>query len=185
MLKWKILEEEDVSPSTQWYPVKRHTVQLANGHIVDDYYVSDFGAVAMVLPLTVENNIVLVKQYKHGIRDFCIELPAGFKQKGKSVQESAIAELEEETGILTNLENLEYIGKVCHTPTKTNHQVTGYLARNLSFNSVQNFDETEEIEVIVKTPKEVLAMVRSGEIWVSDSVCMILLAQLKFPAIFK
>ncbi|MFD2147224.1 hypothetical protein [Mucilaginibacter antarcticus] len=35
--KWTVLSEEDVSPSP-WFPVIKHTVQLANGNVVDDYF---------------------------------------------------------------------------------------------------------------------------------------------------
>ena len=35
--KWRLLKEEDVSPS-RWFPLYKHTVKLSSGKIIDDYY---------------------------------------------------------------------------------------------------------------------------------------------------
>ena len=87
MKKWKLIEETDVSPS-KWFPIKKHKVELPNGTIIDDYFITTLGNVGMILPITKDNKIVLVKQYKHGVKDVLIELPAGFQQKGKTIEQS-------------------------------------------------------------------------------------------------
>jgi 8-oxo-dGTP pyrophosphatase MutT (NUDIX family) len=184
MRKWKIIKESDVSPS-KWFPVLRHTVELPDGKIVDDYFISPMGNVAMVLPITSKKEIVLVKQYKHALGEILIELPAGFQQKGKTLEESAIAELEEEVGIKTTTDKLVFLGKTANNPTKTTHVTYCYLARDLEFNSEQNLEETEEIEIIKVSPQKALEMVRDGDIWVADSVANILRAALQYPEIFK
>lgn len=181
--KWKIISEEDVSP-TKWFPIIKHVVELPGNKIIDDYFISPFGNAVMVLPITTKNEIVLVKQYKHGLGEIIIELPAGFQQAGKSIIESALAELQEETGIKTTADNLEFIGKISNNPTKTNQVTHGFLARNLEFNSVQSFDPTEEIELVLASPKKVLQMISDGEIWVGDSVSMILKVNMAHPALF-
>jgi hypothetical protein len=43
---------------------------------------------------------------------------------------------------------------------------------------------TEEIEIILKSPKEVIQMVQNGELWVGDSVGVIMKAYLMFPELF-
>jgi len=181
--KWEILEEEDVSPS-KWYPIKKHKVKLPNGNIIDDYFVSNFGNISLILPILANGDMVFVKQYKHGLGRFMIELPAGMQQDQKTIEESAIAELEEETGISTTAENLTPLGKICQNPTKSFVITHGFLATDLLFNSEQKLDETEEIEIIVISPSVVLEMIISGEIWVADTVSMILKAQLSYPEIF-
>jgi 8-oxo-dGTP pyrophosphatase MutT (NUDIX family) len=181
---WKILEQEDVSPS-KWFPVMKQKVELPNGTIIDDYFISPVRNAVMVLPVTRKNEIVLVKQYKHAIGEVIIELPAGFQQKSKSLEESALAELEEEVGITTSLDNLTFLGKTANDPTKTTHVTYCYIARNLDFNSKQNLEITEDIEILKIAPKKVLEMVISGEIWVADSMVNIVRAFFKYPEIFK
>jgi ADP-ribose pyrophosphatase len=184
MKKWKLIKEVDVSPS-KWFPVLQHTVELPNGKIIDDYFISPMGNVVMILPITLKNEVILVKQYKHALDEILIELPAGFQQKGKNLEESALAELEEETGIKTTVNNLIFLGKIANNPTKTTHVTYCYLAKNLDFNSKQSFDETEDIEIIKVSPQKALEMVKNGDIWVADSVVTIIKTFLKFPDIFK
>ena len=184
MEKWKIIKEIDVSPS-KWFPVLQHTVELPNGTIIDDYFISPMGNVVMVLPITSKNEIVLVKQYKHALGEIVIELPAGFQQKGKTLKESALAELEEEIGVKTTADNLLFLGKTANNPTKTTHVTYCYLAKNLEFNFQQNFEVTEDIEIIKVSPLQALEMVKKGEIWVADSVVNITRAFFQFPDIFK
>jgi 8-oxo-dGTP pyrophosphatase MutT (NUDIX family) len=184
MKKWKIIKETDVSPS-KWFPVFQHTVELSNGNIIDDYFISRFDDVAMVLPVTSQNEIVLVRQYKHALGEIVIELPAGFQQPGKSIEETALAELEEEVGIKTSADNLVFLGKIANNPTKTKHIKYCYLAKNLEFNSEQKLDDTEDIEIIKVSPQKALEMIKNNEIWISDSVAIILKVFLKFPEIFK
>ncbi|MGB1121317.1 MAG: NUDIX hydrolase [Saprospiraceae bacterium] len=184
MKKWEILSEKDVSPS-KWFPIKHHTVRLASGVEVDDYFISPMGDVAMVLPITKDNQIVLIQQYKHGLGDVIIEIPAGFQQEGKSLKASALAELEEEAGIITTEDNLIYIGKFCNCPTKIYNVAHGFLAKNVKINTTQKLEITEEIEVILKSPKEVIEMVKNGQLWVGDSVSVIMKAYLMFPELFE
>jgi ADP-ribose pyrophosphatase len=182
--KWKVINQQDVSPN-KWLPVIRHTVELGNKKRIDDFFTSPFGNVAMILPVTKAGEIVLVRQYKHGVGEILLELPAGFQQKGKTIEQTALAELKEETGIKTTSRNLVALGKFCNNPTKTNHVTYGFLAKNLEFNSKQKLDVTEEIELVVVPARKALKMVEKGEIWVADSAAMILKANLLFPELFR
>lgn len=184
MKKWKVLKEEDVSPS-KWYPIFKHKVELGNGKIVDDFYLSIAGDVILVLPVLKTGEIVLVKQYKHAAEDFVIEFPAGYIQEGKTLQETAVAELEEETGIKTTLENMKFVGRTMNNPSKMRQYTHFYIARDLEFNSKQKFDENEDIEIMVVEPKKAIEMVLDGTIYSTSTVANLLKASILFPEIFK
>lgn len=184
MKKWEIISKEDVSPS-KWFPIEKHVVKLPNGKIIDDYYVSTMENVAMILPITTENKIVLVKQYKHAIDEIMIELPAGCQKEEKTLEDTAIIELEEEVGIKTTKDNLVLLGKIIDNPTKSTRTTFCYLAKDLEFNSKQKLDETEDIEIMEVAPKQALKMVENGDIWTATSVATIVIASLKYPEIFK
>ncbi|MBC7399165.1 MAG: NUDIX hydrolase [Mucilaginibacter sp.] len=181
--KWTVIKEEDVSPSP-WFPVLKHTVKLANGNIIDDYYFSPLGDVVQVLPITKNNEVVLVKQYKHGMGEILLELPGGMQQKNKSVIESALNELEEETGIKTTADKLISLGKIANNPTKLKQVTYGFILFDAEFNAVQKLDATEDIKVITLPAPEVLRMAINNEIWVTDSLNFILKAALAYPDIF-
>jgi len=183
MKKWKVIKETDVSPS-KWFPVLQHTIELPNGKIIDDYFISPMGNGVIVLPITTNNEIVLIRQYKHGVNEITIELPAGWQQPGLTLEETAVAELEEEVGIKTTTDNLIYLDKTATNPSKTSHISHCYLAKNLEFNSMQHLNATEDIEIIKVTPKQVLEMIKNGEIWTSDSIVAITQTFFKYPEIF-
>lgn len=181
--KWKVLEEEDVSPSP-WFPVLRHTVELQNGQIVDDYYFSPMGDVVILVALNKQHEVVLVRQYKHGLSEILIELPGGMQQKDTSIIQSALNELEEETGIKATSEQLVSLGKVAVNATKARQVTCGFMVFDAEVSTRQKLDSTEMIQVINIPAKQVLQMVKDGEIWTVDSVAFILKAALLYPEIF-
>lgn len=181
--KWTVIKEEDVSPSP-WFPVLKHTVKLANGNIIDDYYFSPLGDVVQVLPITKNNEVVLVRQYKHGMGEILLELPGGMQQKNRSVIESALNELEEETGIKTTADKLISLGKIANNPTKLKQVTYGFMLFDAEFNAVQKLDATEDIQIITLPAPEVLRMAINNEVWVTDSLNFILKAALAYPDIF-
>lgn len=181
--KWTVLKEEDISPSP-WFPLIKQTVKLPAGLVMDDYYFAPLGDVVQVLALTPQHEVVLTRQYKHGIGEILIELPGGMQQAGKSLIESAIAEMEEETGIQTTEKQLTTLGKIAINPTKLKQITYGYLLFNAQFNSVQKPDPAEVIEILTMPAPKVLQMVKDGEIWTADTVCFILKAAMLYPNIF-
>ena len=181
--KWILISEEDVSPS-HWFPVKRHTVQLANGNIVDDYYFAPLGDVVMVLAVTPKKEVVLVRQYKHALGEITLEIPGGMQQKNTTVIQSALNELEEETGIKIGAEELFPLGKIAINATKLKQVTYGFIVFNAEFNSTQRLDSTEDIEILTVPAPEVVSMVMAGEIWTTDTVSFILKAALAYPDVF-
>lgn len=180
---WKLISEQDVSPSP-WFPILKHAVELANGSIVDDYYFSPLGDVAQVLAITKKNEVVLVKQYKHALSQILIELPGGMQQKDRSIIESALNELEEETGIKATAEQLVPMGKIANNPTKLKQITYGFVLFNAEFNSEQKLDSTEDIQVLTLPAPQVLQMAIDGDIWVTDSLNLIFKTALAYPEIF-
>lgn len=184
MKKWKIIDKTDVSPD-KWFPIERHTVEIHDGKIVDDFYISPLGDGVMTLAFTENHKIVLIKQYKHAFGDITYDLPAGFAQKDKTIEESALAELEEETGIKAAISDLYYLGKFCNVPAKLAHTTHSFLIKNASFNSIQKLDACEEIIVETIAPKKVISMIQNNIIIKSDVISTIMKAYLAFPELFK
>jgi ADP-ribose pyrophosphatase len=182
--KWKVLKEQDVSPSP-WFPILQHTVELANGKIIDDYFFSPLGDVVQVLALTPAHEVIITRQYKHGLGEILLELPGGMRQSGKSLIQSALNELEEEVGVKATAEHLISLGKIANNPTKTRQITYGYILFNAEFNAAQKLDETENIEVLTMPAPQVLQYIKEGKIWVTDSMNFILKAALLYPNIFK
>ena len=104
MKNWKIIEKEDVSPS-RWFPVERHTVEVTDGSIVDDYYIAHLNPGAFVVPFDSDGNIILVREYAHALGRFVLKLPTGSVAVLDSPEEAIRKELKEELGC-TNYANV-------------------------------------------------------------------------------
>ncbi|OGM20566.1 hypothetical protein A2714_04470 [Candidatus Woesebacteria bacterium RIFCSPHIGHO2_01_FULL_38_9] len=180
--KWRLLKEEDISPS-HWFPLFKHKVKLPNGKIVDGYYISKLGDVSMVVALTKKAEVVFVRQYKHGAGEVILELPAGRIRKGNTPEEEARMELEEETGYIAK--KVELLGFMFAEPSKDTQKTYGFLVRDVEIQNEQNLDETEDIEVVLIPARKVDEKISEGEIKATDTIAILRLAQLKAPDIFQ
>lgn len=181
MKKWKIISEEDISPS-KWFPLFKQSVEIHNGKIIDDFYVSKLGDVSMVIAITKEKKLLLVKQYKHGYGDFTLEFPAGRIQTASTPLDGAKAELKEETGF-TAKTYIE-LGYVVPLPTKDPSRIYGFIATDLTDTNEKQLDVTEMTEVVYLSVEEIDYKINNGEIIGSDTISFYYKAKLKFPELF-
>jgi ADP-ribose pyrophosphatase len=116
---------------------------------------------AAVVALTDNLEVVLVKQYRHPVGNFLLELPAGKLEVGDSPEEAAARELEEEAGFQASQWTL--LSTTYPAPGYCAEKLFIYLARGLkSVERRPDFDE--EIEVVYLPFKEARKLVFSGEI---------------------
>lgn len=183
--KWTILSKKDISPH-KWFPLELRTYQLPNGNIVEDFSVTTLQDVAMVVPITKDKKVVLVRQFKAGVDEVILEFPAG-RLEGKSTDlvELAKEELEEEVGIKVEKSDLKYFGMVAGFVSKGSEKVYLYLATDVVFNAQQHLDVTEDIEIVTLTFAEMNEYIFAGKIWASQTIAAWELAKKHFPQIFE
>jgi ADP-ribose pyrophosphatase len=127
-----------------------------------DFYILESSGWVNVIPLTRQEEVVLVRQYRHGIRRVTLEIPGGLVEKGDSPAETARRELFEETGYCAS--EMVLIGSVHANPAFMNNICYTYLARDASISGAQAQDEKEDIEIVVKPLEEIPRLIRDGEI---------------------
>ncbi|HEY4652700.1 MAG TPA: NUDIX hydrolase [Pontibacter sp.] len=171
---WKTLKSEMVV-NEKWYKLRRDEVELPNGTVLDDYYVSVRPNVVLTFPVTEDGHVIFVRQYKHAAGNIFIELPGGvIDDHEDNPMEAARREMLEETGYTSD--NMELVLEVIDNPTKDTNKIYFYLARNAYKVAEQDLDESENIEVLYVPLQEVEQLVLSGKINVSGSVALCLLA---------
>jgi ADP-ribose pyrophosphatase len=130
------------------------------------------GAVAVV-PVTGQEELLLVRQYRHAAGKTILEIPAGRIEPGEDLAESARRELLEETGYVA--EHLEKLLTFYSTPGFTNEQLHIYLATGLTLKE-QDLDEDEFIDVLKIPYLKALEMIWTGDICDAKSIAGILSA---------
>jgi len=142
--------------------VRSDTVELPDGTIIEDYFVRESRGFAIVAALTPERRIVLVRQYKHGIGQIVLELPAGMIDAEETPEACAIRELAEETGYAGDPPRL--LRSLFADPTSSNASFHVFLIENAVPTFAQSLDTTEAIAVETTTVADLHAAVRDGRI---------------------
>lgn len=124
---------------------------------------------AVVLPLTSEGKIVLVKQYRYPFDKILLELPAGKLDAGEDPLTAAKRELQEETGYTT--ENIKKLGAICTTPGFCTEILHIYLADDLVAGDHAREEGELEMEIHEFTLEEIQKMILSGEIIDAKTIC--------------
>ncbi|MGO1713084.1 MAG: NUDIX hydrolase, partial [Senegalia sp. (in: firmicutes)] len=119
------------------------TVELPDKKYSKREIVEHPGAVCVV-PITSDNEIYLVKQYRKAIDKEILELPAGKIEIGEEPKECAIRELKEETGLSAN--NYEYVIEFYSSPGFCNEKIHLFFARDLE-EGIASPDIDEHIDV--------------------------------------
>ena len=77
---WKLLDSKVVLDN-EWYKIRKDEVQLPNGTIIKDYYVSELQNVSMIFAITQENKVIFVKQYRHPVKDVLLNCQQEYIQR--------------------------------------------------------------------------------------------------------
>ena len=136
------------------------SVTLPNGVHIDLEIIRHPGASAIV-PLGEDDEVFMLKQYRHAVGGALWEIPAGTRDAGEAPLECAKRELTEETGLMA--ESWEPMGAVTPVPGYSDERIHLFLARHLT-PCRQSLDPDEVIEVHSIPLQEVVAMIHAGEI---------------------
>ena len=154
------------------FELVRENVTLENGTTTDMEFIEHPGAAAIV-PFLSDNRIVMLKQYRHALKKYIWEIPAGTLDPREDIISCARRELVEETGYSAG--QWHRLGEITPVPGYSNERIHIFLARELQ-PAVQDLDADEVIQVQEVEFHKALEMIGSGEIQDAKSIAGLFLA---------
>jgi ADP-ribose pyrophosphatase len=115
-----------------------------------------------ILALTPNDEVVLIRQFRHGTHSVVTEIPGGMMDQGETPLEAAQRELQEETGYTSD--NWVCLGASQPNPAIQSNQCIMYLALDATLTHCVSLDENEVIDTVLKPLTHMPELVYSGEI---------------------
>ncbi len=158
--KWKTLDTRYII-KRPWLTARVDRVQLPDGRINPEHYVLEYPDWVNVTAITAEGKFVFVRQYRHAFDGVFDELCAGVSEKGEQPVEAARRELLEETGYAGGEWTLTMT--IGQNPSTCNNLTYCFLAQGVEKVGSQHLDASEDIEVVLKSEREVYDMLVADE----------------------
>jgi ADP-ribose pyrophosphatase len=171
---WKTLSRIPVFSGGPIREITRESVQLPDGRIVDDYFTARFGDYALVYAVTREGEVLVLRQYKHGVGRVCLTFPGGYVAPGEDPGLAAERELLEETGYRAG--RLAHLGSFVVNANQGCNTAHLYRADGCWKECEPNAGDLEEMELHRMTPAELLTPGSLDEFGVLGYVTLLLLA---------
>lgn len=158
---WEVLKTEYMFRQP-WLTLRRDRVQVPTGAVIDEYYVWEYPPWVNVVAVTADDQLVLVRQYRHGLRAVHYELPAGVVDlEDGDPMTAACRELLEETGfsggewsrLMTSSAN----------PGTHNNLTHSFLAIGVQPAAVPTPEASEDLRVCLVPVSKTRKMIDEGE----------------------
>ncbi len=171
------LEDDVLHADCRIFQVRKQRLVRRSDKVAGEFYVLDTNDWVNVLALTGDKQIVLVRQYRYGSKEFSLEPPGGVVERGEDPMVAGLRELVEETGY--SGENPELLGIVRPNSAILSNRCHVILVRNVEKTALLNFDPHEELVTELYPIEKLKDMVLAGDITHSIGLNSILLLLLK------
>jgi len=140
---WQVLESK-YSYRDPWLAVRSDTVRVPNGTVLSPYHTIEFPEWVCAVALTPQQEILLIEEYRHGVKRLSFELPCGAPDHdGEDVLAAMKRELLEETGFAA--QEWHALGSSTANTARQNNRVHAFLALDVRRVSDQKLDPGEVI----------------------------------------
>lgn len=158
---WTFLRRREVADH-RIFRLHEDRYRVAPHGLEHDFVVIDAPDWINIVPLTDDRQIVMIRQYRHGVRGVTLEIPGGMIDPGEEPIVAAARELQEETGYVAR--RIAPLGSCFPNPAVQTNSLHCFLAEGVELGSSQHLDPLERIEVVKVPLAELDSMVRSGAV---------------------
>lgn len=173
---WQTLARREVADCRPWVRLWAEDVRLPDGRVIADFAAIDLPDYVVVVALAADGRVVVERNYKHGPRRVCLNLPAGYLDPGEEPLAAARRELLEETGYAAD--EWAYLGSFANDGNRGCGRGHFYLARGARRVAEPDAGDLEEIAVDLLPLDALARATRDGEVAVLSIAAAIGLAAL-------
>ena len=160
LIKKPIIKEKISELKSRKFSFEINKIELPNGHQGEYGAIKHPGA-ALAVPITTDNKVIILRQYRFAVARYLLEFPAGTLEIGETPLNSIKREIQEETGYKAN--TWDDLGVLVPAPGYADEEIFLFLARDLTkLDLVPEGDLDEDIEVLLKDPDELDNLIASG-----------------------
>ena len=146
MEKWKTIDSKYII-QRPWATLRVDKLEMPNGNIKEEYYVLEYPTWVNMVAITEDNQVIFVKQYRHGASQIMVELPAGVVEENEDPEIAARRELLEETGYA--FDDISYVCELYANPATSGNLTYTYLLTGGRKVQEQELDPSEDIDVVL------------------------------------
>jgi ADP-ribose pyrophosphatase len=163
---WRIIDSEKKVYSNEYIELYEDLLSI-NG-IKKVYIRGKRKNYSTVVPFLSDNEILIIKSYRHLVDSVQFEIPSGYIEDGETPMDAAIREFNEETGYNTN--NILFVGE--YTLDYSMFEQKGYIyaAYDLVKNNEQDLGIMEYIKIDKLTINQLKEMLLNGKILNAASI---------------
>ncbi len=160
-MEWEILSTEQLTDK-YFFRARKDKCKTAEGKIIPEYYVVELDPTVCAFCITEDNNVVMLRQYRHPIKKTLLEIPGGFADKNEASEKAIAREILEETGYEFN--KIDLVGEVTANPGVLDNYTKLFLATGGKKVAEQKLDANEEIKVELIPLEELIEMLLQNKI---------------------
>lgn len=159
---WTVLQSRIVL-QRKYFRLREDHVRTPSGAEIVDYTISENPPWVLVVAVTAQDEVVLVRQYRHGIGEVHTELPGGVSDpEDPDLESAARRELREETGYGAG--RWRKLMAIAPNPANQSNLAHIWLAEAVELQGESEPEATEDLRILHVPVRELESSIARGEI---------------------
>jgi ADP-ribose pyrophosphatase len=169
---WPRITNRTTTRISPWVTLTAREVEFAPGAESQIYHSVGTFDYVVILAVTPDGRVPLVRQYRPAVEGFTLEFPAGIIDAGEDAAATAVRELLEETGFPSKTVHLLGVNKT--DAGRLSNRVHSYFIETET--QMPDFKPKEGVKTHLATPSELVNMIVSGKFDAQTDLGTLLLA---------
>lgn len=157
---WKIVKSEP-GPDLKLFRARFDHIQNPRNQAIERMVILEGADSVNAVPVTPEQEIIFVRQYRVGIGKETLELPGGLVDPGEDLRSAIMRELAEETGYTST--TWTPLGRVASNPVFMDNYIHHWAAHDVTWHNPQRLDDGEAIVLERYPVQEAERMLQAGK----------------------